>query len=96
MHKASINDNCTTYTKHTSTTPDIHHTMGKIGHLVWRMSDVVDVLCGGGPILHAVWWMSVVVDVWCGGCLVWWMSVWWMSVWWMSYNQSDDVGFDFF
>ena len=42
--------------------------------MVWWMSDVVDVWCGGCP----VWWMSGVVDVlfypWCGGCLVWWMS----------------------
>ena len=61
--------------------------------MVWWMSGVVDVWCGGCP----VWWMSGVVDVlfysWCGGCLVWWMSgvvdvlfygrcgrclVWWM------------------
>ena len=49
------------------------------GCLVWWMSGVVDVWCGGCPILHMVWWMSGVVDVWCGGCLVWWMSVWWMS-----------------
>merc|ERR1711911_565287 len=104
----------------TSTTPDIHHTMCKIGHppqlveyvcwnwtyhannwrmnvswrvsvcpsgtglgnvyfwkmyiVVWWMSGVVDVRCGGCP----VWWMSYfthgVVDVRCGGCLVWWMS----------------------
>ena len=42
--------------------------------VVWWMSGVVDVWCGGCP----VWWMSGVVDVLfytrCGGCLVWWMS----------------------
>ena len=42
--------------------------------MVWWMSGVVDVWCGGCP----VWWMSGVVDVLfytrCGGCLVWWMS----------------------
>merc|ERR1711911_472040 len=121
----------------TATTPDIHHTMCKIGHppqsveyvcwywiyhannwgmnvswrvsvcplgtglgnvhfwkmyiVVWWMSGVVDVRCGGCP----VWWMSGVVDVWCGGCLVWWMSyfthgvvdVWCGGclVWWMSF-----------
>ena len=56
---------------------------------------MVDVWCGGCPILPMVCWMSGVVDVLfyprCGGC-----PVRWMSVWWMSYNQSDDVGFDFF
>ena len=42
--------------------------------MVWWMSGVVDIWCGGCP----VWWMSGVVDVlfysWCGGCLVWSMS----------------------
>ena len=56
--------NCTTSTSQTSTTPC----------LVWWMSGVVDVQCGG----YLVWWMSYfthsVVDVWCGQCLVWWMS----------------------
>ena len=37
--------------------------------MVWWLSCVVDVRCGGCPILHTVWWMSGVVDVWCGGCL---------------------------
>ena len=46
--------------------------------MVWWLSGVVDVWCGGCPILHTVWWMSGVMDVWCGGSLVWWMSVWWM------------------
>ena len=54
--------------------------------MVWWMSGVVDVWCGGCPIIPMVWWMSGVMDIlfnpWCGGCLVWWMSVWWMS-----YNQ---------
>ena len=48
------------------------------GCLVWWMSGVVDVWCGGCPILHMVWWMSGVVDVWCGGCLIL-HTVWWMS-----------------
>ena len=43
-------------------------------YLVWWMSGVVDVRCGG----CLVWWMSYfthgVVDVWCGGCPMWWMS----------------------
>ena len=38
------------------------------GCLVWWMSSVVDVWCGGCPILPMMWWMSVVVDVWFGGC----------------------------
>ena len=46
--------------------------------MVWWMSGVVDVWCGGCPILHMVWWMSGVVDVWCGGCLIL-HTVWWMS-----------------
>ena len=33
------------------------------GCLVWWMSGVVDVRCGGCLILHTVWWMSGVVDV---------------------------------
>ena len=48
------------------------------GCLVWWMSDVANVWCGGDPILHTVCWMSGVMDVifytWCGGCLVWWIS----------------------
>ena len=44
------------------------------GGLVWWMSGVVDVRCGG----CLVWWMSFsthgVMDVWCGGYLVWWIS----------------------
>ena len=47
--------------------------------MVWWMSGVVDVWCGGCPILPKVWRLSGLVDVWCGGCLVWCMSVWWMS-----------------
>ena len=44
--------------------------------MVWWMSSVVDVWCGGCPIFYQwcggclVWWMSDVVDVWCGGCLL--------------------------
>ena len=59
--------------------------------VVWWMSGVVDVWCGGCPM----WWMSGVLDVRCGGCLVWWMSYFTHSVvdvwcggclvWWMSY-----------
>ena len=33
--------------------------------IVWWMSGVVVVWCGG----CLVWWMSGVMDVWCGGCL---------------------------
>ena len=53
--------------------------------MVWWLSGVVDVWCGGCPFFTQgvvdvwcggclVWWMSGVVDVRCGGCLVWWMS----------------------
>ena len=31
--------------------------------MVWWLSGVVDVWCGGCPILPMVWWMSGVVDV---------------------------------
>merc|ERR1712208_238171 len=45
--------------------------------VVWWMSGVVDVWCGG----CLVWWMSDVVDVWCGGCPVWSGLVWSGLVW---------------
>ena len=66
------------------TTPEIHHTVCKIGHWTHQTSIVLDFYnqtmwivngwCSQCPILLMVWWMSGVVDFLiytkCGECLV--------------------------